>query len=195
MTVKNVFHPSAWINIKPINSRAYICWNCGGDISSNYGYESNRSEKQSIYICHHCNAPTVFDFYGNNTIGVFPGKNIKGLPEEIEEIYNEARACISVGAYTGAVMLFRKILMNFAVKEGAEENNNFLYYVNYLCDNGSVHKKHIKQADNVRKISNEANHELENRTEEEAMEHFKFIEFLLLNNYEFADEKETVKVT
>jgi len=181
-----------WAGTQKIHSKSLVCWNCGEDIASEIGYYSQGSIKQSIYICHKCNAPNLFDAtYGENAISAIPGKKIKRLPPEIEKVYTEARCCISVGAYTGAVMLFRKILMNLAVAEGAETGQSFLSYVNFLCENGSVHKKQTKQADNVRKMGNEANHEIENRTKEEANEILKFVEFLLLNNYEFADKEET----
>ncbi len=79
--------------------------------------------------------------------------------------------------------------MNIAVHEGAKENKNFDEYVDYLCNNGIVHKKSKKKADSVRKLGNDANHEIENRTQEEAQNLFEFIELLLMANYEFADEE------
>lgn len=183
-----------WINEKRLASKSFICWHCGENISSEYGYDSiTRSQargKMAIYICHHCNAPSIVDSYGNLSIPIFKGKKIEKLPKEIEYIYNEARACISIGAYTATVMLLRKILMNLAVINGAKEGAKFIEYVDYLCENGYVHRKQTKQADIVRTMGNEANHQIENKTKEEAEQIFKFVEFLLLNNYEFADEEE-----
>lgn len=86
-------------------------------------------------------------------------------------------------------MLMRKIIMNIAVHEGAEENKSFAYYVNYLCNEGIVHKKSKKKADSIRDLGNNANHEIENRTKEEAQNCLEFIELLLMANYEFADEE------
>lgn len=184
-----------WRDAQRLTSKTFTCWCCGHSIASECGYGSisyaQDEGNMSIYICHHCNAPSVFDSIGNFVMPVLLGKNIKKLPKEIKYIYNEARACISIGAYTATVMLLRKILMNLAVINGAKEGTKFIEYVDYLCENGYVHRKQTKQADIVRTMGNEANHQIENKTKEEAEQIFKFVEFLLLNNYEYADEEET----
>jgi len=79
--------------------------------------------------------------------------------------------------------------MNIAVYEGAKENLKFAEYVEFLCENGIVHKKSKKKADSVKKLGNDANHNIETRTREEAQNCFEFIELLLIANYEFADER------
>lgn len=188
------FSGLTWENANKIISKEFTCWNCGNKIASNTGYLAHRNRNEvsnaRIYICHKCNSPNVFDKTDNPLISSKIGKYIKKLPDEISKTYEEARNCLSVDANTAAIMLFRKILMNIAVNDGADENKNFKYYVNYLCENGCVHKKQVKQADKIRELGNDANHKIETRTKAEAMEMLKFIEFLLLNNYEFADEDE-----
>lgn len=186
-----------WTGAKTITSKTFFCWNCGKELASEKGFDTEYKETGGvtkhanvIYICHYCKAPNISDLFGNMILNPMPGKTIKKLPEKLDTIYSEARACISVGAYTAAVMLFRKILMNLSVEEGAEEGKNFTFYVDYLCTNGFVHKRQTKQADDIRKMGNDANHQIECRTQAEAFEMLKFIEFLLLNNYEFADEEE-----
>jgi len=188
-----LFKNLTWKDPENIDSKEFICWNCGNKVASNKGYRSYNSNrdytKAKIYICHNCGSPNVFDTIGNPIISKKPGKFIYKLPDDIKTVYEEARSCLSVEAYTGAIMLFRKIIMNMAVEESAEENKNFKYYIDYLCDNGYVHKKQVKQADTIRELGNSANHQIECRSKEEAESMLKFIEFLLLNNYEFADEE------
>lgn len=184
-----------WVETKKIESKKIVCWNCGQKIASNVGYyskmrNSNYTSNMAIYICHHCNAPSVFDSFGHSVCNVIPGRYIQKLPDELESIYSEARSCLSVKAYTACVMLLRKILMNLAVINGAKEGAKFIEYVDYLCENGYVHRKQKKQADIVRKMGNEANHQIENKTKEEAEQIFRFVEFVLLNNYEFADDED-----
>lgn len=188
MTIYN-FEGDSWRNPEILTSSSFVCWNCNNNVASDKGYRTpNNNSKKKIYICPHCSAPNVFDVESKAILSPLPGKEIKKLPDSIAEVYKEVRKCIQSNCFTGAVMLMRKIIMNIAVHEGAEKNKSFTEYVNYLCDNGIVHKKSKNKADSVKKLGNNANHEIENRTREEAENCFEFIELLLMANYEFADE-------
>ena len=185
------FGDSPWRNEEKLVSLLFTCWNCNNQVASDRGYKThNDNLKKKIYLCPHCHAPNVYDLNENAILSSLPGKEIKKLPENIKNVYDEVRKCMQSNSFTGAVMLMRKIIMNIAVHEGAKENKNFDEYVDYLCNNGIVHKKSKKKADSVRKLGNDANHEIENRTQEEAQNFFEFIELLLMANYEFADEGE-----
>ena len=150
--MRNFGHAS-WEDSEKVNSKTLICWNCKKEIASERGFSSYYNEinggkikKPFIYICHHCKAPNIQDMFGNAIINPVPGKEIEKLPEDIKKIYNEARNCISVCAYTAAIMLFRKILMNIAVNEGAEEGKSFKYYLEYLCKEGCCYQcRHPQQ--------------------------------------------------
>lgn len=97
---------------------------------------------------------------------------------------------MQTNSFTAAIMLMRKIIMNIAVHEGAKENLKFVQYVDFLYDNRIVHKKSKKKAQSVKDLGNDANHEIENRTLDEAQNCLDFIELLLIANYEFADGEE-----
>ncbi|WP_051436761.1 DUF4145 domain-containing protein [Brachyspira alvinipulli] len=184
-----------WQSIDEYKSISFICWNCGENIASEkaYGatYYSTGYKKNFyiglVYICHKCNAPNIFNRDGDPIIKPPYGKNIDKLPNEIREAYNEARKCMQVGAYTAASMILRKILMNVAVSEGKEEGDTFKNYIDYLDNEGIIHKKQKGLINKVREIGNEANHEIKSVSEEDAQYIFKLIEHLLLNNYEFID--------
>lgn len=176
-----------WTNLDILPSKSFICWYCNKDISSQKGYMS--SDKNSIYICHNCKRPNIFDLNGDAIIKPLYGKEIKNLPDNIKSVYEEARKCMQVGAYTGATMLLRKILMNISVEEGAEEGGSFKSYVEYLYNNGIVHKKQKDLIDKVKNIGNKANHEIEPISEVNAEYIFKLVEHLLLNNYEFVNQQ------
>ncbi|HIG94327.1 MAG: hypothetical protein QT05_C0020G0005 [archaeon GW2011_AR13] len=185
------FGGSPWYAADNLSSKSFICWNCNNQVASSKGYKTfDEQFLKRVYICPHCAAPNIYDVEGKTPISSLPGKEIKKLPENIQNVYDEVRKCMQTNSFTGAVMLMRKIIMNIAVHEGAEENKSFVYYVNYLCDNGIVHKKSKKKADSIRDLGNDANHEIENRTQEEAQNCLGFIELLLMANYEFADEEE-----
>ncbi len=49
-----------------------------------------------------------------------PGSPVSNVPSDLGELFEEERESESVGAYTGAVMLCRKILMNISAREGAK---------------------------------------------------------------------------
>lgn len=186
------FNKKAWENYTQLYPKSYTCWNCGNLVSSSSGYKSDDNENH-IYICPHCQAPLIVDYSDKRYPHTIQGKSIKKLPKDVAHCYDEARLALSVGAYTAAVMMFRKILMNLAVDEGAEEGDSFSNYVAYLCDNGFVHKKQHLQANSLKRLGNDANHKIESRTEDEAKEMLKFVELLLLNNYEYADEVDKAK--
>jgi len=182
------FKESAWRNPETLISLSFICWNCNNPLASDKGYRTSKdNSKQKIYLCHHCDAPNIFEASGKAIMSPLPGKEIKRLPENIKKVYDEIRKCMQSNSFTGAVMLMRKVIMNIAVHEGAEKNKSFAEYIDYLCNNGIVHKKSKNKADSVRELGNDANHEIENRTQEEAQNCFEFIELLLMANYEFAD--------
>lgn len=182
------FKASPWKNTESFNSNSFICWNCNNRVASDTGYMDYMNSIKKIYVCPHCNAPNIFDHNGKIVLSPLPGKEIKKLPENINNVYEEVRKCMQSNCFTGAVMLMRKIIMNIAVHEGAEEGKKFTEYIDYLYENGIVPKKSKNKADSVRDLGNNANHEIENRMQEEAQNCFEFVELLLKVNYEFADE-------
>src|SRR3989338_2134271 len=189
LDMKYNFKEGSWKNVEALISSSFICWNCNNQVASDRGYKTHDDNlKKKIYLCPHCHAPNVFDVAGKSILSPLPGKEIKKLPENIKNVYDEVRKCMQSNSFTGAVMLMRKIIMNIAVHEGAEENLKFTQYVDFLCENGIVHKKSKNKADSVKNLGNDANHKIENRTQEEAQKCFEFIELLLMANYEFADD-------
>lgn len=50
------------------------------------------------------------------------GEPVAHLPTDVGELYNQARSCMAVSGYTGAVLVGRKLLMHIAVTQGADEN-------------------------------------------------------------------------
>ncbi len=184
------FKGASWDGVVILDSKSFICWNCGEKIASQLAYYTNDGlgrRHSHIYICHHCNAPVIVDNANREVLAPLPGKEIKKLPRNINDVYEEVRKCMQSGSFTGAIMLMRKVIMNVAVHEGAKKNLGFAEYVDYLCENNIVPKKSKSKADSVRGLGNIANHEIETRTKEEAQNCFEFVELLLKVNYEFAD--------
>lgn len=172
-----------WSNQTGVKSLEFKCGHCGYVVASSIGYFSDA--KEFIYICPHCTAPTFFDSNGAQIPDVAPGNEVQHLPKELEALYRESRNCVSVSSYTGSVLLCRKLLMNIAVTQGAEEGKPFIFYVNYLAENGYIPPNGRGWVDHIRKKGNEATHEIALMKKEDAEELISFAEMLMKFIYEF----------
>ncbi|HNV88191.1 MAG TPA: DUF4145 domain-containing protein [Methylotenera sp.] len=174
----------AWHSEMQIASRQFQCGFCGNKVATDKGF-FNKDGKYIVYLCPHCQKPTFFDERANQTPGIAPGKDVGHLPPELEAIYNEARRCVSVCAYTAAVLACRKLLMHVAVQQKAEAGKTFIHYVEFLADNGYVPPNGKGWVDHIRKKGNEATHEIVLMKIEDAVELISFSEMLLKFIYEF----------
>lgn len=168
----------------------YICGYCGSDIASQLGYSfvpsSSGEERlhEYIRICHKCSKPTYISKEGEVVPSAIYGKNIKHLPDEIEVIYNEARKCFSINAFTSVIMCCRKLIMHIACENGAKEDLPFGKYVQHLKDEGYVAKPIHNLAEAILKYGNIANHKLELYDEDAATNIMLFTETILRTIYE-----------
>lgn len=187
MSKEDVYFVGNWQSLSTNPPKTYVCGYCGDKVSSNLGYYGADSHQavRFIYICPSCNGPTLFTHAGKRFPGHAPGNYVAHVPDELTKLYNEARYSAAVGAYTGVVLICRKMLMNISVSEGAEEGKSFVYYVEYLADKGYVPPNGKVWVDYIRKRGNEANHEIDLMTEEDAISLITFIEMLLRFIYEF----------
>lgn len=174
---------------------SYQCGYCSDKVASKEGYFAQGVTDRGtdtiayIYICPSCNLPTVkMRFVSDYAPTAAPGNDVLNVPEELGDLYTEARNSVSVGAYTGAVLLCRKILMHIAVTEGAEANQSFLNYVRFLTERGFVPPNGRGWVDYIRVRGNEANHEIELMNSEDAIALVTFVEMLLKFIYEFPNK-------
>lgn len=168
--------------------KGYKCGYCNLEVGNNRGYnyvEDNRKVAQ-IYVCPSCDNPTFFDKVGNQYPGIKFGNLISNInKEEVKKLYDEARNCFSVNAFTSVALCCRKLLMNISVDLGAEDNKSFAYYVNWLDENNYILPNAKRWVDQIRKIGNEATHEIHIISREDAEKSLKFIEMILRLVYEF----------
>lgn len=171
-----------------INGVSYKCGYCGSNTAPVKGYSSVSYIGNlfgSIFICPNCNKPTYKNRSSGEQIpGVIIGEEIKYLPEDIEQLYNEARRCLSVNASTSTVLSCRKLLMNISVSKGAVEGKQFAYYVTFLEDNHYIPPGSREWVDHIRKKGNEATHEIPSIDYADAKELLQFTEMLLRFVYE-----------
>jgi len=180
-----------WRSLQDLPNSPFTCGYCNTNVSSVKGYKLGQHQDGSggqigaIYICPNCGGPVFF----SPTEGRFPtpalGSTVTHVPDNLNELYEEARRCTGEGCYTGAVLLCRKMLMNIAVTQGAKEGLRFIEYVSYLSDNGYTPPNGKHWVDHIRKKGNEATHEIAIMNEGDAQELIAFIEMMLRFIYEF----------
>jgi hypothetical protein len=172
-----------WEHAEELSSAGFRCGYCSTDVASSKGWHVP-GVGAYIRICPRCNAPTFFDAHGGVWPGAKQGMPVGHLAEEVEALYEEARASASAKAYTGAVMLCRKILMHVAVEHGAKEALSFKAYVEWLVTEHYVPRGADGWPDYIRKRGNEANHEIRVMTADDADGVLVFTEMLLRSVYE-----------
>lgn len=189
--MKNALKGSWNQSIQTITGYSYICGHCGANAgpSSRYKaeyYEGGSSRVSgSVFICPQCNQPTFQTVDKKVQIpGPLFGEEVNFLPEDIQQLYEEARKCISVNAFTSAVLSSRKLLMNVSVSKGADPGKSFAFYVTYLEDNHFIPPNSRDWVDHIRKKGNEATHEIPSIDKDDAIELLGFTELLLRFVYE-----------
>lgn len=175
-----------WKNVNQLKSIQYTCGHCGNIIATRDGFYSN--DNQAIYLCTHCSQPTHFNGRGAQYPDVAPGNDVGHLPEDLAELYKEARNCVAASAYTGSVLLCRKLLMNIGVKQGAEIGKPFIHYVNYLAEQGYIPPNGRGWVDHIRKKGNEATHEIALMSKSDCEDLIAFSEMLMKFIYEFPNK-------
>lgn len=180
-----------WYSLSEILSKSYICGYCSCLVGNDKGFYTNDDPSKNvgwkkIYICPKCGKPTYFDEDMRQYPGVKFGAKVENINKEaVEKLYDEARNSFSVNAFTSVALCCRKLLMNISVDLGAEEDKSFIYYVNWLDNNNYILPNAKKWVDQIRKIGNEATHEIHLINEEDARKTLKFTEMILKLVYEF----------
>lgn len=176
----------SWHNTEAVRGIAFKCGYCSHTVGPNSGYRTtDRSEqKGNIRICPNCGRPSFF--HGTEQ---YPGPSFGGAvagisDKEVAAVYEEARRCTAASAFTAAVLLCRKLLMNLASRHGAEPDLTFKEYVDYLDSHGHIPPQGKEWVDQIRSKGNDATHELPAMSREDAEQIVRFAEMLLRFNYE-----------
>ena len=173
-----------WSGSDMVTPKKYTCGFCGALVGSDLGYRKEKYPNIRIYICPYCERPTYFEESHQYPAPLF-GEEVKDLPEEIEKLYNEIRACTGARAYTACVLACRKLLMHIAVEKGAAQGLSFKEYVEYLAEKHYTPPEGEEWVNHIREKSNEANHEIVIMGIDDATNLITFIEMLLKFIYEF----------
>lgn len=179
----------SWAALQSLPQRQYACGFCGNIVGSDRGYHAG--SQGWVYVCPYCSAPTFFHVnpvtseVRRQIPGVAFGDTVEHVPESVHVLYDESRQCFSVDAFTSSVLACRKLLMNIAVHEGADEGKAFIEYIDWLAAEGYVPPNGKVWANRIREIGNEATHEIAVKTREEAETLLSFVGMLLKFIYEF----------
>lgn len=188
-----------WDGQQELTPISYRCGHCGDKCASNRGYRGkacfpsghpNGSPPANIYICGGCGRPTftVHGFKAWSVPSPKAGHTVEKLPPDVHELYEEARNAFAANAPTAATLLCRKLLMNTAVVEGANEGLSFSSYIDYLGEKGLLPPKSDGWVNEIRKNGNDATHKAESVDQELAARTLKMTAALLTYCYELADE-------
>lgn len=172
-----------WQGLNDLESKSFKCKFCDKDVATRKGY-FRKGANWRTYVCPNCAKPTFF-YDGTQIPAPLLGNKVEELPEKINSLYDEIRDCTGINAYTSAVLSCRKLLMNIAVEQGADQGKSFVYYVEFLSDKGFVPPNGKEWVDHIRKKGNEANHEIVLMSQDEALDLINFSEMLLKFIYEF----------
>jgi hypothetical protein len=182
-----------WGDSKTITSKSFICGFCNNIIASDQGYigweylraANQYKETEYIYICNHCKKPTYFNYKNEQLPSSKYGKSFFDLPDKVNHIYEEAKNCFAVNAYTATIMLCRRLISDICIDLGAKAGLNFEEYVNYLDNQNYIPTGSKEWVDIIRKLGNKVTHKEYIGTNNDAKQCIIFSEMIITLNYEF----------
>jgi len=177
-----------WKDVSSIPKTTFCCGFCGNQVGSDRGYVGvtmGSNMRHYVVICPGCDLPSFFRESKQISPRPKPGRNIRDISDKaVKCLYEEARNCLQAGAYTAAVLVCRKILMNLGHSYGVKEGKSFVAYVNYLESNHYTPPNGKAWVDKIRQKGNEATHEIPQITYEDAIAILALVEMLLTFNFE-----------
>jgi hypothetical protein len=100
-------------------------------------------------------------------------------PSELGALYDEAAKSYAAGAFTACAMVCRKVLMATACHEGDSDGKKFAEYVNYITTTVIAFPRAQASIDRIRDIGNEANHNIEFVTQDDAKRAMQIVTYML----------------
>jgi hypothetical protein len=179
-----------WWGTQNIMRHEFTCGYCGAFVASTEGmplktaHTNGQDTDNGVYVCSNCKMPSFF--WGDVQVpGNRFGGSVKHISANLSDIYNEARNAYSVNAFTGTVLLCRRLLMDIAIELGANDNLKFIEYVNYLDENNFITAKSKDWVDAIRKEGNDATHNVVVKDQKQAADMIMLCEMIMKINFEY----------
>jgi hypothetical protein len=176
------FTPYDWQAMRKVGNARWKCGHCDDRVSSDQGYATDGTG-MIARACPRCKGLSMF-FDGMVVPRPTPGSPVTGVDPIVRDLYDEARWAAGAGAYTASVMACRKLLMNIAVREGANPGRGFKEYVGYLEKKGLFSPNAKRFVEHIKEIGNDANHQIDPKSQDDAELTIEFVGSLLRHNYE-----------
>ncbi len=177
-----------WLRPIDLPPASFKCPYCSQIVGSSTGYQtynvSNAARPFNAYVCGSCRGIILIDTQQRPWPEAVGGNPVQHLPNDVEELYEEARGCMSVSAYTAVALACRKLLMSTAVSKGADADKTFQYYINFLLEKAYLPPDARPWVDHIRSKGNEATHQIPHTTKDDATELLVMTESLLRMVYE-----------
>jgi hypothetical protein len=192
---------TAWKDTSRIDPQSWRCGFCGRDVASDRGWYATEHNMAGygrmqafVAICPRCDIPSIITGDGRTTVppSAF-GEGVAHLPADVATLYGEARNAVTSGAPNCAALACRKILMHVAVEKGATEGKKFVVYVDHLSSGGYVPPDAREWIDEIRHHGNDAAHEIDLITDDEARDMVEFTAMLLRMVYEYPERGRQAK--
>jgi hypothetical protein len=148
------------------------------------GIPPQEVEKQVICVCASCQGINVLFIEGGQFPGPLPGRRLAGLPPDVQEAWDEARAALGAMAPVASEHMCRKLLIHIAAEQAKKKCSNFTEAVSALVEAKVITEQMKPWVDRIRLNGNEAAHELQKRDVERAKLTLEFTQALLQIVYE-----------
>ncbi len=162
----------------------WTCGFCSQSVGEDQGWRAVDAEGHhvaAIRICRRCRRPTFFEIAQPPFPEPLPGEAIPHVPEPVNGMYEEARACVRAGAHRSAALACRTTLMYIATQLNGEQRieGGFQANIKWLFDNHWIPPNGRAWVEHIREKGNDATHEVMTPDPELARQLVDFLEILL----------------
>lgn len=113
------------------------------------------------------------------------------MNDTIKNLFDEAKKCYSINAYSASILCCRTLIINYANSKGAQDSVSFISGIDYLVENNYMPENRGDLIKNIKVREYPTKKEFKMSNKEEAEEIISFIDILLKFNSEFEVQSKT----